>query len=361
MNIAIVATQVPFVRGGAEMLTDGLAAALEHAGHRVAIVALPFRWYPPALIPQHALAWRLLDLTEANGTPIDRVICTKFPTWAVRHPHKVAWVVHQHRQAYDWYGTPLSEFTNTPDDRRIRDSVRQTDALGLGECARVYGISENVVARLRKYNGIAAKALYPPTLLAGLAPGGPDEGFLLSPARLDAAKRLDLVLRALALCREPVPLVITSDGPERERLERLAAELHLTERVRFLGRVSDDDLVRLYHTCRAVVYVPVDEDYGYAAVEGLTAGKPVLTATDSGGTREFVRDSGHGEHSGQDGKGSKGEKAANGAVVSPEPDALARVLDAWWHDPAHAAHLGMHGPQATAAINWDTVVHELTR
>ena len=143
--------------------------------------------------------------------------------------------------------------------------------------------------------------------------------------------------------------------PERERLERLAAELHLTERVRFLGRVPDDDLVRLYRTCRAVVYVPIDEDYGYAAVEGLMAGKPVLTATDSGGTREFVRDGGH------SGQGNNGERAANGAVVPPEPNALARVLDAWWHAPAHAAHLGTHGPQATAAINWDTVVHELTR
>jgi len=343
VNIVIAATQVPYVRGGAEMLTDGLAVALERAGHRVATVTLPFRWYPPAMIPQHAVAWRLLDLTEANGVQIDRVICTKFPTWAVRHPHKVAWVVHQHRQAYDWYGTPLSDFANTAEDRRVRDSVRQTDVRGLGECARVYGISENVVARLKKYNGIAAKALYPPTLLTGLLSGGPDDGFLLSAARLDAAKRLDLVLRALAACQEAVRLVITSDGPERDRLARLTAELHLGERVRFLGRVSDDEVVRLYRSCRAVVYVPLDEDYGYAAVEGLMAGKPVLTATDSGGTREFVRD------------------GVNGAVVPPEPDALARVLDDWWRQPARAASLGAHGPKATAAIHWDTVVHELTR
>jgi len=343
VNIVIAATQVPFVRGGAEMLTDGLAVALEHAGHHVATVALPFRWYPPTMIPQHALAWRLLDLTEANGVQIDRVICTKFPTWAVHHPQKVAWVVHQHRQAYDWYGTPLSDFANTSEDRRVRDSVRQTDAMGLGECARVYGISENVVARLKKHNSITATTLYPPTLLTGLVPGGPDEGFLLSAARLDTAKRLDLVLRSLAKCQEAVPLVMTSDGPERDWLVRLAADLHLGERVRFLGRVSDDELVRLYRSCRAVVYVPIDEDYGYAAVEGLMAGKPVLTATDSGGTREFVRDS------------------VNGAVVPPEPDALAHVLDAWWRQPARAAGLGAHGPKATAAINWDTVVHELTR
>src|SRR4051794_11468778 len=179
------------------------------------------------MIPAHALAWRLIDLTEANGEKIDRVICTKFPTWGVRHPNKVAWVVHQHRQAYDWYGTPLSDFANTADDRRVRDSIRTTDARGLGECTRVYGISRDVVARLAKYNGIDGAALYPPTLLTGLTPGGPDDGFLLSVARLDAAKRLDLVLHAVAACAERVPLRIVSDGPERERLERLAVSLKI--------------------------------------------------------------------------------------------------------------------------------------
>ncbi|MGN6362516.1 MAG: hypothetical protein ACTHNK_19215 [Thermomicrobiales bacterium] len=99
MNIIICASQVPFVRGGAEVLVDGLAEALRAHGHRVEVVALPFKWYPKEQLLHDALAWRLLDLTEANGVPVDLVICTKFPTWAVRHPRKVAWVVHQHRQA----------------------------------------------------------------------------------------------------------------------------------------------------------------------------------------------------------------------------------------------------------------------
>ena len=343
MNIAIAATHVPYVRGGAEVLVDGLAAALERAGHRVAVVALPFRWYPPSAIPPHALAWRLVDLTEANGVKIDRVICTKFPTWAVRHPNKVAWVVHQHRQAYDWYGTPLSDFTNTPDDRRVRESIRTIDARGLGECERVYGISRNVVARLARYNGITGTPLYPPTTLTGLAPGGDDGGFLLSVARLDAAKRIDLVLRAVAAATHIVPLRLVSDGPERERLEKLAQTLGITDRIHFLGRVPDDELVRLYRSCRAVVYVPVDEDYGYAAVEALMAGKPVLTTNDSGGVLEFVRD---------------GE---NGAVVAPEPERLAATLDRWWQTPGDTATLGQAGGRAVAGINWEGVVRELTR
>ncbi|HEY7908554.1 MAG TPA: glycosyltransferase, partial [Thermomicrobiales bacterium] len=92
-----------------------------------------------------------------------------------------------------------------------------------------------------------------------------------------------------------------------------------------------------------VVYVPVDEDYGYAAVEALMAGKPVLTTNDSGGVLEFVRD---------------GE---NGAVVPPEPAQLAAVLDRWWQTPDAAATLGSNGERAVAGINWETVVRELTR
>jgi glycosyltransferase involved in cell wall biosynthesis len=101
--------------------------------------------------------------------------------------------------------------------------------------------------------------------------------------------------------------------------------------------------VRLYRACRAVVYVPVDEDYGYAAVESLMAGKPVLTTNDSGGVREFVRD---------------GE---NGAVAPPDAAQLAAVLDRWWQSPDAAAQLGSNGGRAVAGINWETVVRELTR
>ena len=120
VNIAVLNVQTPFVRGGAEALVEGLVGALQAAGHRATAITAPFKWYPVGETLKAALAWRLFDLTEANGVPIDLVICTKYPTWAVRHPNKVAWIVHQHRQAYDWYGTAMSEFTNGAEDRAVR-------------------------------------------------------------------------------------------------------------------------------------------------------------------------------------------------------------------------------------------------
>ncbi len=345
MNIAICASQVPFVRGGAEVLVDGLAEALTAHGHRVAVVALPLKWYPKEQLLRTALAWRLLDLTEANGVPIDLVICTKYPTWAVRHPRKVAWIVHQHRQAYDWYGTPLSDFANTPEDREIRRRIRAIDEAGLGECERIYGISRNITARLERFNGLCAEPLYPPIRLRDLGPTESpvaDDGMILSVSRLDAAKRVGLLIEALAHTRAAVRATIVGSGPDEGALRRLAAERGVADRLTFLGAIPDEEVVARYNACRAVFYAPVDEDYGLATVEAFTAGKPVLTATDSGATREFVRD---------------GE---NGAVVAPEPSAMAAILDRWHDDASEVRRLGFAGRAAVADISWERVVATLT-
>jgi glycosyltransferase involved in cell wall biosynthesis len=311
----------------------------------VAIVALPFKWYPQEQLLRTALAWRMLDLTEANGLPIDLVICTKYPTWAVAHPRKVAWVVHQHRQVYDWYGTPLSDFSNSPAEREIRQRVIGIDAVGLRECRQIFGISRNVTERLQRFNGLAATPLYPPIRLQGLAPlpaGAADNGLILSVSRLDAAKRVDLLIEALALTQTPVRAVIVGTGPEAAALERLVQARRLTDRVQFAGRLSDAAVVEQYNQCRAVYYAPVDEDYGYATVEAFTAGKPVLTATDSGATREFVED------------------GVTGAVVPPAPAAFAAVLDYWAAAPEVTRRLGLAGHEAVADIRWDHVVAALT-
>ena len=78
MKIAVVSNQAPFVYGGAEYLADTLAARLRGRGHRVDIVRLPFKWYPPQAILEHMLAVRLLNV--AAGGP-DLVIALKFPAY----------------------------------------------------------------------------------------------------------------------------------------------------------------------------------------------------------------------------------------------------------------------------------------
>src|SRR3989304_150356 len=93
-TVLICEAQVPFVRGGAEFHVRGLARQLERHGYRVELVSVPFKWYPKEEILAHAAAWRLLDLSESNGLPIDLVIGTKFPSYFARHPNKGTWLIH---------------------------------------------------------------------------------------------------------------------------------------------------------------------------------------------------------------------------------------------------------------------------
>lgn len=343
-RIVVCAVQVPFTRGGAELLVEGLVEALRQAGHQVELIQLPFAWAPDKTeIVKGALAWRLLDLTRVNELPVDQVICTKFPSYVVRHPKKVVWLVHQHRQAYDWYGSSYSDFTYREADREVRQAIQRIDRRCLGEARRIYTISRNVSRRLAHYNNLRSKPLYPPSRYREQLHPGPYEEYVLYLGRLDRAKRVELLIEALAQVEPPLRGVIAGEGPERAHLERLARQCGVASRIEFLGFVDEETLVSLYANAGAVFYAPVDEDYGYATVEAFQARKPVVTTTDAGGVLEFV------------------EHGKTGLVAAPEPEAIATHLHNLATHPALAERLGRAGSRRVADITWDRVVQALTR
>jgi len=340
-TVLVCETQVPLVRGGAELLVRQLVSELRQRGIATDRVSLPFKWYPKDEILPHAAAWRMLDLSESNGRPIDLVIATKFPTYFVRHPRKVCWLVHQHRAAYELCATEFSDFSHEEIDVGLRERIMDLDERMLGECRGVYTISKTVTARLEKYNGLSSTALYHPPLIAPLLSGGNYGNYVLSVARLERNKRVDLVVRALAHLPSHLTLMVVGEGSHRPLIEREADALGIRERITFAGAVSNDDLVTLYRDALCLVYAPFDEDYGLATLEAFLAEKPVVTARDSGGTLEFVRD---------------GE---NGFVVDPDPAALADAVARLDANRGLAAALGQNGHDVAAAISWDAVIDRL--
>jgi len=340
-RVIVCDVQVPFVRGGAEVLVRTLVGQLEAAGCATELVSVPFKWYPKEEILAHAAAWRLLDLSESNGQPVDLVIATKFPSYFVRHPRKVTWLVHQYRAAYELCGTPYSEFEHVETDVGLRDRLIRLDTAMLNESRRVFTIARNVSRRLETYNGIVAEPLYPPPKLAGALTGGPYGDYVLSVGRLESIKRVDLAVRALAKTPPPLRLVVVGDGSHRESLVRAAEEAGVADRVHFAGAVSDDALVDLYAGALAVVFVPYDEDYGYVTLESFLARKPVVTATDSGGTLEFVED------------------GVNGLVCPPDPDALTGAFASLAADRRRAASLGEAGFERARTVTWEGVIEKL--
>src|SRR5688572_20936929 len=133
-TVVVCEAQVPFVRGGAEALVGELVRQLREYGYDTERVSLPFKWYPKDESLPHAAAWRLLDLSESNGRPIDLLVATKFPTYFARRPRKVTWLVHQHRAAYDLIDTPFTDFAHQEFDVALRERLLALDTEMLGEC-----------------------------------------------------------------------------------------------------------------------------------------------------------------------------------------------------------------------------------
>jgi glycosyltransferase involved in cell wall biosynthesis len=339
VRLAVCLPQVPFERGGAEIFADDLVDQLQLRGHDAALVTVPFKWYPGARVLTQAFLWRLLDLEEANGRPVDAVIATKFPSYAVRHPRKVVWLLHQFRQAWDFDRTELGQFSESAEDRALRRRVLGLERTTLSEARAIFATSRNVAGRLRDSVGLDSELMpHPPAPLPYRCDGYGD--FILSVNRLDRAKRIDLLLEAAAV--EPgLRLVIAGDGPDRERLEALARERGLDGRVTFAGRVSDEELADLYGRCLAVYYAPVDEDFGMVPFEAFLSEKPVLTASDSGGPLDVVRD------------------RETGLVVAPHPADVAQAC-AWLRSHADEARsFGRAGQRLAREVTWDSCIDRL--
>jgi glycosyltransferase involved in cell wall biosynthesis len=342
-RIVVCEAQVPFVHGGAEVHVRELLRELRGRGYETELVSVPFKWYPKDEILTHAAAWRLLDLSESNGQPIDLVVASKFPTYFVRHPNKVAWLIHQYRAAYELCGTPYSDFGHNERDVGLRDTLIRLDTEMLRECRRVYANAQNTANRVAKYNGIAAEPLYhPPRLAAQLAAAPPSyDGFVLSVGRIESVKRVDLLVSAMARVDNPIRLIVAGDGTQRANVERAAADAGVTDRITFLGAVDDERLLQLYREALAVVYPPFDEDFGYVTLEAFLSRKAVVTATDSGGPNEFVVD------------------GVNGLVRPPEAEAFADAINLLARDPRRAAAMGDAGYDRARLVTWDGVIEKL--
>ncbi|HEY7287946.1 MAG TPA: glycosyltransferase family 4 protein [Vicinamibacterales bacterium] len=340
-TVVVCEARVPFVRGGAELLVDGLVDRLREHGHRAERVSIPFKWYPKDALLSQVAAWRLVDLTEANGTPIDAVIATKFPTYFVRHPKKVTWLLHQYRAIYELCGTPYSEFDHTEADVNLRDRLIALDTDALSESAALFAIARNTASRLLKYNGLTAETLYHPPPLAGRLRTGPLGDYVLSVGRLEATKRVDLIIRALAHAGRTLRLVVAGEGPLRSRLEDVAQEAGVAERVAFAGGLTEQPLADLYSGALAVIFPPFDEDYGYVTLEAFLSRKAVITTTDAGGPLEFVQD------------------GVTGLVVEPTSEALGAAMARLDGNRRLAQALGDAGYERATPITWDNVIERL--
>ncbi|MFW6124074.1 MAG: glycosyltransferase family 4 protein [Acidobacteriota bacterium] len=342
-TIAVCAAQVPFFKGGAEAHVIGLIKKLREKGYETELINIPYKWYPRKQLLKSIQIWRMLDLKESNGKKIDMVISTKFPSYFVRHPKKVLWLIHQYRQVYDLFGTPYSGFDPRKSrDIKFRDVIQRMDTKVLKSYDRIYTNSKNTGKRLKKFNNIESLPLYHPPSLAGRYFCSEYGDYVLSVGRLDKLKRVDMLLKALKHCDERIRCRIAGTGPEMEELKKLAEDLGVSERTEFLGYVSDKDLLKLYSECCFVYFAPRDEDYGYITLEAFLSKKPVITAFDSGGPLEFV------------------ENKKNGLICEPFNEGkLAERIEELFFDRSKCENFGKEGYEKVKDISWEKVIRTL--
>jgi glycosyltransferase involved in cell wall biosynthesis len=343
MKVLVLTNMAPFIRGGAEELTEHLVLNLNRQGVNAEAMRIPYSWDPAERLIDEIVICRSLRLWN-----VDRVIALKFPAYHVPHQNKVLWLLHQHRQAYDLWDAGKSNIPNDERGHEIRRLIREADNATFASAVRLYTISHVTADRARRYNGVEAEVLmYPlndPELFAPTDYGD----YILAAGRVNSGKRQWLLVEAMRYLPRGIRLVVAGP-PESERdaadlRERVAAaglEDRVTLDLRFLPR---EELARLVNGARAVAYVPYDEDsVGYVTAEACQAAKAVVTTTDSGGLLKLV---------------VPGE---TGCVAAPDPQALAEAMAPLLDGTAEAIRLGRqaHAHWNSFNITWPATIERL--
>lgn len=384
MKIALIApSPVPFVVGGAENLFWGLQSFInKETQHQCEIIKFPTLESNFSQIVESYKQFSCIDLSH-----FDMVISTKYPSWMVYHKNHVCYMLHTLRGLYDTYhfmhepeafdwekegllalrqwmdlallkpetgNDQLTEFFDKLQHVQLqmdsnnlfrfpgpfaRQVVHFLDAYGLspGRIKKYAAISYNVKQRRGYFpDDVPVSVIYPPPQLSGFRCGA--DNYLFTVSRLDSPKRIALLIEAMRHVKAEIPLWIGGTGPEEAHLRKIAMG---DGRIKFVGQLSDEQLLDCYANSLAVLFVPYDEDYGYITIEAMKSGKPIVTVTDAGGPNEFV------------------VNGQTGYSVLPDPIAIAERIEYLCEHRAEARQLGSNGRIKVEAINWKSAVEEL--
>ena len=321
-----------------------LTRALREAGHDASILVTPQNRFGRQASAY--LATWLTDVTSSEGRPIDQVISLRYPSYAVRHPKHVCWLNHTMREYYDLW--PQFSASLSPQgllkERVRRAAIQATDKYLLTHnVTRLVVQSRTIQQRLSMWPSLRSTVLYPPAPQRAYRAEAYGPAFLFV-SRLDRLKRADLAIRALATPDgSGLELIVAGEGDERAALERLSSELGVASRVVFAGRLSEDQLLARLAACRAVVFPPLQEDYGFVTVEAFAARRPVITCVDSGGPAELVED------------------GVSGFVCQPAPESIAGAMRRLADDPPLAERMGAAAFAAGSRLTWPDTVLKLVQ
>ena len=341
-TVAVVTSSPPFAEGGHLVMARELVRALREEGHDAGLIVTPQNRFGQQG-SAYLAAWCTDVQVAHEEKKADQVICLRLPGYAVQHPNHVLWLNHRMREYYDLWEQFSAHLTwkQGVKERARRALIHRVDKHLFNKMRRRFVISATVQSRLHRFGGIQSTVLYPPPPRRAYRHDRYGD-YIFGVSRLSPLKRFDLVLRALA---EPsaaaIRCVIAGEGAELETLRTLSQHLGIEDRVQLIGRITDAEMIDHLARCRAVVFPPFNEDYGFVTVEAFMCGKAVITCADSGGPSELVK---NGEH---------------GYVTAPNPEALAEALRSVMHDKNLAQRMGEAGHTMASQMTWSGAISHL--
>jgi glycosyltransferase involved in cell wall biosynthesis len=316
--------------GGAERFYDELVSAFIHRGYQTELVNIPCDESTFENVIQNYEACKGINLDE-----YDLVVSTKAPTYAVRHHNHILYLLHTTRVFYDMFDIVFKDKSN--DHYIQRQEVIDLDNMALDGVKNIFTIGHEVSNRLLKWNGRKSEVLHPP--LPSLDFYNSSQGdYIYMPGRLHDWKRVHLAIEAVKLSTLPLSLIISGDGDAAEKLKNQAGS---DPRIKFVGRISDQEVLKYYANALCVAFLPIHEDYGYVALEAMASSKPVVTCSDSGEPTYFIKNMG------------------NGLVCEPNAESLRDAFEFLFANRNQASQLGDNALKSNKMLEWPDIVDRI--
>jgi glycosyltransferase involved in cell wall biosynthesis len=296
-RIALVSPRYPPAFGGVERHVEMLARGLAQRGIDVEVITTD----PDRALPKEE--------------SLDGVVVRRFPTiardatyflapqlagWLLVHGRRYA-AIHAHsyhtplalvaavaarRAQVPFIVTPHYHGTgHSPFRRALHYPYRLAGGWLVRRAERVICVSQEERRVLETHFGSRLKTVVHPNgvdsaEISAARPYDkpPGEVLILSVGRLEAYKEVGRLVATLTQLPWQYRLAIIGDGPERERIERVARELNIIGRVRLLGQVSRDELVRWYRTADVYISLSRHEAFGLTLLEAAVAGLAVVAS-----------------------------------------------------------------------------------
>ena len=374
MKIAIVApSPTPFTMGGAEKLWFGIEEYLnKNTNHQCELIKIPTK---------EGSFWDLIDayysFYNLDLSHFDMVISGKYPAWMTPHHNHHIYMLHTLRGLYDSYNstmelpqienihiknimeymqrdnatiqTAFDMIFNLKKEKNIpqaffdfpapfiKEIIHFLDKKAMQHIKKFSAISQTVANRKSYFPNLAkVKVIYPPSNLTDFQNSG--YHYFFTASRLDAPKRIDMLIKAYQKADTNIPLKIAGTGAQYNHLKALIGE---DKNIELLGFVSDIELKAYYANAYAIIFIPKEEDYGLITIEAMSSQKAVITCSDSGGVLEFV------QHN------------KTGIIASPSIEELSRHISFISTNRELTIKMGENAQKSVSHIQWENTINEL--